>query len=194
MLLYRLEDKRIQSFFLGGRYPKLEEVRAVLEAVPADNANATTAKIIGEVAQVAAKRTDVILHLLREARLIAGTRKGLVRKYTDPLSDGEIGMLLKEYEERGSRDHERLNEMMHYAETAGCRTQVLREHFGEHLGEPCGRCDNCLRGTAEHEQLQLATSADRKRQRGGEGISRPGWQKRSRPAVSQPRLPRRMTR
>ncbi len=33
MLLYRLEDKRIQSFFLAGRYPKVVEVRAVLEAL-----------------------------------------------------------------------------------------------------------------------------------------------------------------
>ncbi len=33
VLLYRLEDKRIQSFFLGGRYPKVEELRRVLEAM-----------------------------------------------------------------------------------------------------------------------------------------------------------------
>ena len=32
-LLYRLEDKRIQSFFLGGRYPKVPEVAAVLGAL-----------------------------------------------------------------------------------------------------------------------------------------------------------------
>ena len=33
VLLYRLEDKRIQSFFLGGRYPKISEMEAVFEAV-----------------------------------------------------------------------------------------------------------------------------------------------------------------
>ncbi len=33
VLLYRLEDKRIQSFFLGGRYPKAEELRSVLNAM-----------------------------------------------------------------------------------------------------------------------------------------------------------------
>ncbi len=33
VLLYRLEDKRIQSFFLAGRYPRLEELRSVLAAL-----------------------------------------------------------------------------------------------------------------------------------------------------------------
>ena len=33
VLLYRLEDKRIQSFFLAGRYPRLDELNAVLEAM-----------------------------------------------------------------------------------------------------------------------------------------------------------------
>ena len=33
VLLYRLEDKRIQSFFMAGRYPALHELEAVWEAV-----------------------------------------------------------------------------------------------------------------------------------------------------------------
>ena len=35
VLLYQPEDKRIQSFFLGGRYPTPEQTRAVAEAVAA---------------------------------------------------------------------------------------------------------------------------------------------------------------
>ena len=35
ILLYRLEDKRIQSFFLGGRYPKVSELNTVFEAMSA---------------------------------------------------------------------------------------------------------------------------------------------------------------
>ena len=33
VLLYRLEDKRIQSFFLGGRYPKVKDLRSVLDTM-----------------------------------------------------------------------------------------------------------------------------------------------------------------
>ncbi len=31
-----------------------------------------------------------------------------------------------------------------YAETTGCRRQVLLSSFGETLADPCGNCDNCL--------------------------------------------------
>ncbi len=33
VLLYRLEDKRIQTYFMAGRYPRAQEVSAVLEAL-----------------------------------------------------------------------------------------------------------------------------------------------------------------
>lgn len=159
VLLYRLEDKRIQSFFLGGRYPKLEEVRAVLEAIRGAVANS---KVLAEASGVGQKRTEVILHLLREAGVVKNTRKGLVLLHTEPASDAEIGYLLHEYAERAAHDRDRLSEMMHYAETAGCRTQILREYFGEDPGEPCGRCDNCERGAAHEQRLQLAAAAAKK--------------------------------
>ena len=41
--------------------------------------------------------------------------------------------------------------MMHYAETVGCRVQVIRAYFGDPEGEPCGRCDNC-----EHPAMEAA--------------------------------------
>jgi ATP-dependent DNA helicase RecQ len=59
--------------------------------------------------------------------------------------DEELEQLLGSYAERGSRDRERLAEMMRYAETANCRMQVIRAYFGEEAGEPCFRCDSCAR-------------------------------------------------
>lgn len=143
ILLYRLEDKRIQNFFMRGRYPKAEEVRAVLNTV---NAVPLSLASVAEFSQTGRRRTQVILYLLREAGLVRRSRNGYVLKRTEPISDAEIGLLLSEYTERASRDKERLAEMMRYAQTATCRTQVLRKYFGEDAGEPCGRCDNCARG------------------------------------------------
>ena len=158
VLLYRLEDKRIQSFFLGGRYPKPEEVRSVLQAI---GGTVVSAKVLAEASCVGQKRTEVILHLLREAGVVKNTREGLVLAYKDAISDAEIDHLLKEYAERAAHDKDRLAEIMHYAETAGCRTQVMREYFSEDPGEPCGRCDNCERGAAHRERLTLAAAADK---------------------------------
>src|SRR6185295_10813978 len=40
---------------------------------------------------------------------------------------------------------EQLQQMVHYAECAGCRRTELLRYFGETFGEEnCGACDNCL--------------------------------------------------
>ena len=46
-------------------------------------------------------------------------------------------------EERKRREHQRLDALLGYCETASCRRQVLLSWFGEKI-EPCGNCDNCL--------------------------------------------------
>ena len=42
VLLFRLEDKRIQSYFLGGRYPKISELQAVWQVLAGDPLAATS--------------------------------------------------------------------------------------------------------------------------------------------------------
>ncbi len=39
---------------------------------------------------------------------------------------------------------QRLEALLGFCETAGCRRQVLLRYFGETLEEPCGNCDTCL--------------------------------------------------
>ncbi len=144
ILLYRLEDKRIQNFFLRGRYPKPEEVRAVVDTLGSTPIALTA---IAELSQTGRRRTQVILYLLREASVVRRVRSGYMLKRMEPIVDAEIGALLSAYSDRASRDKERLAEMMHYAQAAACRTQILRVYFGEERGEPCNHCDNCMRGT-----------------------------------------------
>lgn len=44
----------------------------------------------------------------------------------------------------------RLEDMRAYAESELCRRSLILRHFGEPFGgEPCGGCDNCLRGPVE---------------------------------------------
>jgi len=48
-------------------------------------------------------------------------------------------------DERFKRIQQRkLEALLGFCETAGCRRQVLLGYFGEHLPEPCGNCDTCL--------------------------------------------------
>jgi ATP-dependent DNA helicase RecQ len=143
VLLYRLEDKRIQNFFLRGRYPKAGEVRAVLNVL---SATPLPLAAIAELSQTGRRRTQVILYLLREAGLVRRGRSGYILRRTEAISDPEIDSLLVDYKDRANRDKERLAEMMHYAQAVTCRTQILRAYFGEDPGAACNRCDNCARG------------------------------------------------
>lgn len=227
VLLYRLEDKRIQTYFMAGRYPHASEVSAVLEALalgrklPSVEAkeqkeaagegagasgsagdvaelgnqskdtppqaepnspetieqsagavtkamrNAKTlalkVKTIAEYADVGQKRTQVILYMLADAGLVKRARDGYRLNVSTSPSEDEVVALLKSYEDRAEHDKQRLADMMHYAETAGCRTQILRQYFGESLGEPCGRCDNCERGLVDTDaELRASDEAHRK--------------------------------
>jgi ATP-dependent DNA helicase RecQ len=143
ILLYRLEDKRIQNYFMRGRYPKPEDVRSVLNTLKEVPLSLDS---IAEFSQVGRRRTQVILYLLREAGLVRRGRRGYILKQTEPISEEKIRLLLAHYTERANSDKERLADMMHYAQAPTCRTQILREYFGEDKGEPCNRCDNCARG------------------------------------------------
>jgi ATP-dependent DNA helicase RecQ len=163
VLLYRLEDKRIQSYFLSGRYPHLAELRSVMEALPSRHSNDSSqaphqplsAGAISEVSGVGQRRTQVILHLLGEAGLVRPSRRGYLGNAAEPPSDTALEDLLRSYEERALNDKDRLAIMMHYAETVDCRTQTIRRYFADQEGEPCRRCDNC------HRNLQTSSTATR---------------------------------
>ncbi len=249
VLLYRLEDKRIQTYFMAGRYPHAHEFSAVFEAlalgrklpvVEAKERNAEDAKgetnakdaenpgapepgspdpgapslgapsspaasspvrvgfeaspnsagaieasatsvanamkqtkaialnvkTIAEYADVGQRRTQVILYMLADAGLVRRGRGGYLLAVKEPPTEEEAAKLLTTYVERAEHDEQRLADMMHYAETAGCRTQILRQYFGEELGEPCGRCDNCERGLTDAEaELQAANETHRRARR-----------------------------
>ena len=50
-------------------------------------------------------------------------------------------------DERKRREHQRLDALLGFCETAACRRQVLLSWFGEKIA-PCGNCDNCLNPAA----------------------------------------------
>ncbi|HEY0786333.1 MAG TPA: ATP-dependent DNA helicase RecQ [Acidobacteriaceae bacterium] len=138
VLLYRLEDRRIQRFFQVGRYPRLDELQAVFGSLEQPAA----APEVAEKSGVAPRRAQAILHLLRQNGLIRRTQRGYARKARG-VTDAELEAVLTSLSDRAATDRNRLDEMMHYAESATCRKQLLRTYFAEQQGEPCGACDSC---------------------------------------------------
>ena len=56
-------------------------------------------------------------------------------------------------------EHHKLEALLGYCETTGCRRQVLLRYFGETLEQPCGNCDNCLDPVETWEGSQEAQMA-----------------------------------
>ena len=163
VLLYQPEDKRIQSFFLGGRYPTPEQTRAVAEAlVHVTGGKCATPetddhdpvfvplKDIAERADAPAKKARVVLSFLKEVGFAAeapGAR--FAPMHTEPPTIDELARAASRYEQKRAQDRARLAAMLRYSQSHLCRTRLLVTYFGYTDAPACGTCDNCIRA-AKH--------------------------------------------
>jgi ATP-dependent DNA helicase RecQ len=155
-LLYRLEDKRIQTFFLGGKYPRGDEIWHLFQTVGAaikQDPTGLAVKALAELSGIPERKTKVIVALLDAAGVLA-RRRGRVRRVRDFADDRELGQALDAYQQRYATDRERIDTVMRYAQSADCRMQLLRAYFGEDRAEPCGRCDNCRLAETSNRRMQ----------------------------------------
>ncbi|MBA3458551.1 MAG: RecQ family ATP-dependent DNA helicase [Deltaproteobacteria bacterium] len=159
VLLYQPEDKRIQSFFLGGRYPTPEQTRAVAEAlVQTTGGKIATAdtddhddvfrsvKEIAERADAPAKKARVVLSFLKEVGFAAEAPGAMFAPLAkEPPSIENLARAANRYEQKRAQDRARLASMLRYAQSHLCRTRLLVTYFGYLDAPPCGTCDNCVR-------------------------------------------------
>ncbi|MCA1616600.1 MAG: RecQ family ATP-dependent DNA helicase [Acidobacteria bacterium] len=167
VLLYRLDDRRTQLFFLGGRHPRLEDVNAVYDALARLGAAASAVELaaIQEAANtVAQTKVRVVLSLLKELGLVRELRGARFRLARTDVTAAELERLARQLEEKGERDREKLERVMLYGQSAACRWKLLHEYFDEPFdADSCGHCDNCLHPL--EEQLGLSSPTVR------EGVS-----------------------
>lgn len=172
ILLYRLEDKRLQSYFLGGKYPRRDEtIRfvALLSALVAERGGAGVCVAeLAEAAAMAERRVKVLCALLESVGVVKRVRDRVV-SLRSVCGEAELDGLLAAYEGRRKSDRDRLDIMMRYAQTAQCRTRYLKLYFGEQSDEDCGHCDNCLAvGAASEGATDLEERAARRLSPGDE--------------------------
>jgi len=161
VLLYQPEDKRIQSFFLGGRYPTPEQTRAVAEALVHVTGGAVatletddhdpvfqSVKDIAERADAPAKKARVVLSFLKEVGFAAeapGARFAPLA--LEPPSIEDLARAASRYEQKRAQDRARLAAMLRYSQSHLCRTRLLVTYFGYKDAPACGTCDNCQRAS-----------------------------------------------
>ncbi|HWZ59869.1 MAG TPA: ATP-dependent DNA helicase RecQ [Gemmatimonadaceae bacterium] len=142
-VLYRVEDRRIQSYFLGGKYPEIEEaakVAIVLEhypkkiPVPLDE--------IANQSGVPRRKARIVFTLLKRHGMVREHRGGSWERLGERLTQVDLSHDLTDYEDRREKDQDKLRSIIRFCQTAQCRTRVILEYFGEPVG-PEWRCNNC---------------------------------------------------
>ncbi len=144
-ILYREEDRAIQGYFLGGKYPDLAEaaqVARVVNATPPGERRPLAE--LAEAAEVARRKTRIVLTLLKRKGMVREHRGGHWERLAEDVTRTDLSRELRDYEERREMDRRKLETMVRYCRTAQCRTRLIREYFGEAPDEDfrCGHCDN----------------------------------------------------
>jgi ATP-dependent DNA helicase RecQ len=146
ILLYRVEDSRVQSYFLGGKYPDVEEaakVAIVLEQVPLGET--VLLDDLAEKSGVARRKARIVLVLLKRHGLVREYRGGSWERLQNKLTQVDLSADLTDYEERRVQDRAKLRAMINYCQSAQCRTRFILEYFGEDVDAAwqCNNCDAC---------------------------------------------------
>lgn len=142
-ILYRVEDRRIQSYFLGGKYPDVTEAAHV--AIALESHPMRTPVPLDELAGqagVARRKARIVMVLLKRHGLVREHRGGSWERLGDRLTQVDLSADLIDYEQRRARDREKLEAIVEYCQTARCRTRSILEYFGEPADEDW-RCENC---------------------------------------------------
>ncbi len=151
-ILYRVEDRRIQSYFLGGKYPEVEEAARValaLEQYPLETP-VPLAKL-SKATDVSERKARITLMLLKRHGLVREHRGGSWERLAGKLTRVDLSADLTSYEERRAMDHAKLEAIVRYCQGLRCRARYILEYFGEAVDDDwrCERCDVCESGARD---------------------------------------------
>ena len=148
-ILYRVEDSRVQSYFLGGKYPDVAEaakVALVLQTVPLGQR--ILIDDLAEQSGVPRRKVRIVTVLLKRHGLVREYRGGACERTSEQrLTDVDLSADLTDYEQRRMQDRAKLRAIVAYCQSAQCRSRYILQYFGEPVEEDweCGNCDMCDR-------------------------------------------------
>ena len=136
ILLYSAQDRQLQEFFIEQAYPERDTVRAVYREMLRDG-RGRTRDWRSRLPAIDARAVRAAVALLERAGVVEPN--GSIRKLTGPPVDFEEQAQLKEHA------YARVNQVMDYARSRGCRHARIADYFGEEgIARTCRSCDNCL--------------------------------------------------
>lgn len=153
-ILYRVEDRRVQSFFLGGKYPELKDAEAVLRALQQPAEKLMSIADIAERCSLPRTKVRLTLMILKTHELVREHRDGLWELVlaTPSLS---LHADFQAHTQRQEHDRTRLDAMVRYCQRLECRARMILDYFAEQVDVDwqCGNCDVCDGGAAGNIKL-----------------------------------------
>ena len=162
-LYYSYADKRIQEFFIEGSNPSVEIIQKVYrQLVREANLHYEVYLSIDDVAEATgfgknSMAVGTCLSLLSRAKIIErfdlqnqrikGTR--ILQPDLDPKA---LPLDYNALSEKELRDREKLDTVIRFSTSIGCRQQWILNYFGERESQPCQECDQCKLGSSSEQR------------------------------------------
>jgi ATP-dependent DNA helicase RecQ len=164
-LLFTDGDRSVQQFFLSGRYPEMDDFRAIVAAlgVPHPDETGWTLDTLGEQLTIHRRKMSVALNMLRRDSIVKRDAAGRFelkrgRSGKPSIDTTQLDAVVQRCRDKATEDHDMLERMVSYAQSGQCRWKLLLEQLeGIAPPERCRTCDNCLRLT-RHEELAASES------------------------------------
>ena len=136
ILLYSAQDRQLQEFFIEQAYPDRDTVRAVYREMLRDGTG-WISNWQARLPRIDDGAIRAAVALLERTGVVEAD--GGIRKLTGAPVDFEEQAQLKEHA------YARVNQVMDYARSRGCRHARIADYFGEEgVPRTCRSCDNCL--------------------------------------------------
>jgi ATP-dependent DNA helicase RecQ len=141
VLFYRGEDIGAQGFKMSGRLDTgaLERVAGRI----AENGTPIGADELARDVGLSQRKLTSALQHLQDAGAVEMLANGAVQAVANEDPKEAVQAAAQEQEDRREAQRERLRKMRDYAETSGCRREMLLRYLGDDFEGPCGHCDNC---------------------------------------------------
>jgi ATP-dependent DNA helicase RecQ len=164
ILFFREADLGIRKFQSGAGKLGEAEIEKVAEAIASEEHSVEPAELAQET-ELSQRKVASAIHRLEDVGSVEILPNGDIRMDESVDTAEAAKLAAEEAARRQERKREKIRYMQEYADTAGCRRELLLRYFGDQFEPPCGNCDRCEEnGRAKTEDIAVDPSVGTRRE------------------------------